>query len=59
MSNEPAPASPDQEMAELTDELDTFKFTLTDKERIRRLAESDPEKAKELITYWLKKEKNN
>lgn len=40
----------DQMIAELK------KFKLTDKEKMRRLAASDPEKAKTLIRAWLRED---
>ncbi|MEW6429602.1 MAG: hypothetical protein AB1568_16395 [Thermodesulfobacteriota bacterium] len=43
----------DAEMESLLAEAREAEMTLTNQERIRRLAASDPERAKELIRTWL------
>ncbi|MDH3392466.1 MAG: hypothetical protein OEL66_00535 [Desulfobulbaceae bacterium] len=41
-------------VAELEESLGVGKPSLTDQEKISRLAKSDPEKAKELVRHWLR-----
>lgn len=51
------PASPPAGLPDEFADLDLTKLKLTDQDRIRRLAQSNPDKARELVQLWIRQGK--